>query len=148
MKAPVVDCSATAAWVLADEDSEPADAALEVVVEHGALAPALWWAEIRNVLLKSERLGRINPEDTESALASLAELRIRLDHTPRGSEVLRLARAYGLTAYDAVYLELALREGRSLATLDRKLAGAAEAEGVNPCTTNGGSGDAVQSRNH
>lgn len=126
----MVDCSATAAWVLADEDSESADVALEAVVEHGALAPALWWAEIRNVLLRSEGLGRISPGDTESALASLAELRIRLDHAPRGPEVLRLARAYGLTAYDAVYLELALREGRSLATLDRKLAAAAEGEGV------------------
>ena len=61
MKAPVVDCSATAAWVLADEDSESADVALEVVVEHGALAPTLWWAEIRNVLLRLERLGRMSP---------------------------------------------------------------------------------------
>lgn len=130
MKAPVVDCSATAAWVLADEDSKYADVALEVVVQHGALAPALWWAEMRNVLLKSERHGRINPADTESALASLAELRIRLDHAPRGPEVLRLARAYSLTAYDAVYLELAVREGRSLATLDRRLSRAAAAEGV------------------
>ena len=130
MKAPVVDCSSTAAWVLADEDSESADAALDVVVEHGALAPALWWAEIRNVLVKAERLGRIAAADTESALASLADLRIRLDHAPRGAEVLRLARAYDLTAYDAVYLELALRERRSLATLDRKLARAAEDAGV------------------
>lgn len=130
MKAPVVDCSATAAWVLADEGSSAADVALDEVVEYGALAPALWWAEIRNVLLRSERLGRIDPGDTESALASLGELRIRLDHAPHGPEVLRLARAFDLTAYDAVYLELALREGRSLATLDRKLARAAAATGV------------------
>ena len=130
MNAPVVDCSATAAWVLADEDSNSADIALDEVVEHGALAPALWWVEIRNVLLRSERLGRISQDDAESALASLAELRIRLDHAPRGAEVLRLARAHDLTAYDAVYLELALREERSLATLDRALARAAAAAGV------------------
>lgn len=130
MNAPVVDCSATAGWVLADEDSKSADIALDEVVEHGALAPALWWVEIRNVLLRSERLGRISQDDAESALASLAELRIRLDHAPRGAEVLRLARAHDLTPYDAVYLELALREGRSLATLDRELARAAAAAGV------------------
>ena len=82
------------------------------------------------MLVKAERLGRIAAADTESALASLADLRIRLDHAPRDAEVLRLARAYDLTAYDAVYLELALRERRSLATLDRKLARAAEDAGV------------------
>jgi predicted nucleic acid-binding protein len=42
---------------------------------------------------------------------------------------LSLARAYKLTAYDAVYLELVLRTGRELATFDPKLAEAARASG-------------------
>ena len=130
MSAPVVDCSTVAAWVLMDEHSKAADAALDMVVDLGALAPALWWVEIRNVLLKAERLHRIAPRDTETALSMLSDLRIRLDHTPRGSEVLRLARTHGLTAYDAVYLELALRERCPLATLDRRLVRAAEAVGL------------------
>ena len=130
MTAPVVDCSTAIAWVLADEHSESADMALDVVAAHGARVPALWWVETRNVLLKAERRGRIAPADTETALSMLKRLRIRLDHAPRGGEVLRLARAYGLTAYDAVYLELALRERRPLATLDRELARAAEEAGV------------------
>ena len=130
MTAPVVDCSAAAAWVLADEHSGPADAALDVVVSHGAVAPALLWFEIRNVLIRAERLGRIAPRDTELALSLLADLRLRLDHAPREEEVMRLARTYGLTAYDAGYLELALRDRRPLAALDRKLVRSAEAEGV------------------
>ena len=130
MTAPVVDCSTAAAWVLADEHSEPADLALDAVTAHGARVPALWWVEIRNVLLKAERRGRIAPADTEAALSMLGNLRIRLDRAPRGGEVLRLARTHGLTAYDAVYLELALRDRRPLATLDRELARAAEEAGV------------------
>ena len=57
-------------------------------------------------------------------------LRIRLDYAPRDGEVMRLARTRGLTAYDAVYLDLALREQRRHATLDRKLAIAAKSVGV------------------
>jgi len=130
VNAPVVDCSAAAAWVLGDEHSESADAALDAVVAHGAIAPALLWFEIRNVLLRAERLGRIEPGDTELALSFFEDLRIRLDHAPRGEEVMRLARTHGLTAYDAVYLELALRDRRPLVTLDRKLARSAEAAGL------------------
>lgn len=130
MSAPVVDCSTTAAWVLADEESKSADLALDVVVREGALVPALWWVEIRNVLLRAERVGRVAAEDTESALSLLKNLRIRLDQAPRDQEVMSLARSHGLTAYDAVYLELALRNQRPMATLDRKLAQAARAEGV------------------
>ena len=116
--------------MLADEHSESADMALDVVAAHGARVPALWRVETRNVLLKAERRGRIAPADTETALSMLKRLRIRLDHAPRDREVLRLARAHGLTAYDAVYLELALRERRPLATLDRELARAAQEAGV------------------
>ena len=130
MSTPVVDCSITAAWVLADEDSRSADIVLDEVVQEGALVPALWWVEIRNVLLRAERGGRIAPTDTDAALSMLGNLRIRLDQTPREQQVMALARSHGLTAYDAVYLELALRDRRRLATLDRKLARAARAEGV------------------
>ena len=130
MSEPVVDCSTTAAWVLADEQSGAADLVLDEVVDRGALVPAHWWLEIRNVLLRAERLGRIVPEDTAAALSLLKDLPIRLDHAPHDARVMRLARTCGLTAYDAVYLELALRDRRSLATLDRKLARAARSVGV------------------
>lgn len=130
MSAPVVDCSTTAAWILSDEQSRVADVALEVVRGNGALVPALWWLEIRNALIRAERLGRIEPGDTDAALSRLQRLRIQLDHAPREDEVMRLARTCGLTAYDAVYLDLALRDHRRLATLDRKLAKAARSVGI------------------
>ena len=130
MTGPVVDCSVAAAWVLADESSEAADSILERVVDEGGLAPSLWWAEIRNSLVTAERRRRIAPADTEHALATLDRLAIDLDHTPGSAMVLRLAQDHALTAYDAIYLELALRRSRALATLDRKLAAAARSAGI------------------
>ena len=130
MNAPVVDCSVTIAWVLGDESSAAADSALESVRIHGGTAPGLWWVEVRNVLLVAERRGRSTPEDTSVALRAVDALDVRLDATPDGSTLLRLARTHRLTAYDAMYLELAIRRQRPLATLDHSLAAAALVEGV------------------
>ena len=52
------------------------------------------------------------------------------EHCKANDDMMRLARSHRLTAYDAAYLELALRKGAPLATLDRRLAEAARAEGV------------------
>lgn len=130
MNAPVLDCSITMTWVLRDESSAVADTTLEQVTTIGGFAPALWWVEVRNVLLIAERRGRLTQEDTSVALRAIEALGIRLDHAPDGAALLRLARTHRLTAYDAMYLELSIRQQRPLATLDRKLSTAAQAEGV------------------
>jgi len=130
MKAPVLDSSVTLAWVLRDEQSARADAALEQVAKIGGIAPALWWAEVRNVLVIAERRGRLTPEDTAVAVQALDALGIYLDHAPDNASLFRLARTHGLSAYDALYLELSVRQQRPLATLDRKLRAAAQAEGI------------------
>ena len=64
------------------------------------------------------------------ALRAIEALDIRLDHAPDGGALLRLARTHGLTGYDAMYLELSVRQQRPLATLDRKLNAAAQLEGL------------------
>ena len=130
MKAPVLDSSVTLAWVLRDGPSAPVDAALERVAEIGGVAPALWWVEVRNVLVTAERRGRLIQEDTSAALQAIDALGIRLDHAPDSTSLLRLARTHGLTVYDSMYLELCIRQQRPLATLDRKLGAAAQAEGI------------------
>ena len=130
MKAPVVDSSVAMAWVLRDEQSARADATLEQVTKIGGIAPALWWVEVRNVLVIAERRGRLTPEDTAIAVRALDALGIHLDHAPDNASLFRLARTHGLSAYDALYLELAVRQQRPLATLDRKLSAAAQAEGI------------------
>ena len=130
MKAPVLDSSVTMAWVLRDEQSAQADAALEQVAEIGGIAPALWWVEVRNVLVIAERRERLTQEDTAAAVQAIDVLGIHLDHAPDNASLLRLARTHGLSAYDALYLELAVRQQRPLATLDHKLSVAAQAEGI------------------
>jgi predicted nucleic acid-binding protein len=95
-----------------------------------ALAPALWWFELRNGLVVNERRGRITEQKSAEFLADLSGLGITIDRSPNEGRLMSLARRHRLTVYDAAYLELALREGLPLATLDALLAEAARQEGV------------------
>jgi predicted nucleic acid-binding protein len=95
-----------------------------------ALAPALWWFEVRNVLIVNERRGRLSEQRTLRALRDLSGLDITIDRSPNEALIMALARRHRLTVYDAAYLELALREHLPLATLDASLAAAARQEGV------------------
>ena len=126
----VLDASVTASWVLPDEDDPDAAAALERVRTETGLVPALWWYEIRNILLMSERRRRLSAHDTADFLTALSNLPIETDQAASNSEVFRLARVHGLTIYDATYLELAKRTGSPLATLDADLERAARSEGI------------------
>lgn len=94
------------------------------------VAPTLLWAEVRNAFLVAERRQRLTASEAEELVATFDSLGIVLDTEPRSDVVMALARRHSLTAYDALYLELALRKGADLATLDRTLAEAARAEGV------------------
>jgi predicted nucleic acid-binding protein len=94
------------------------------------MAPALWWYELRNVLILGERRGRITEQQTARFLRDISRLAITIDNAPDESGVLTLARRHRLTVYDAAYLELALRAAVPLATLDATLSAAAGAEGV------------------
>lgn len=126
----VIDASVTMAWILPDEQSESADTLRSTLLEGQALAPAFWWIEIRNVLLMAERRGRIESGAPEIELKALGALEISLDAAPEEGALLTLARTHQLSIYDALYLELAKRKGVALATLDRRLAEAAQAERV------------------
>jgi predicted nucleic acid-binding protein len=123
----VLDSSIVGCWCFPDETSPLADRAWQRVSVGGAVVPALWWFEVRNVLVVNERRGRIDPAGTAEFLADLERLPIGVDREPRCSTALALARAYRLTFYDAAYLELARRLDAPLATLDRRLAAAARA---------------------
>jgi predicted nucleic acid-binding protein len=125
----VIDASVTIGWYLADE-AATAHSILERLRESEAIAPALWWFEVRNALLRSERRGRLDPIQTAAILAHLGRLPIALDRDPAGDAVFALARAHRLTFYDAAYLELAQRLNAPLATLDRQLAAAARVAAV------------------
>jgi predicted nucleic acid-binding protein len=126
----VVDASILASFALADERQPRALAVVERLRSETALAPCLLFFQIRNVLLVSERRHRLALEETEELLQIIARLPIAIDFECDERRLMPLARKHRLTAYDAAYLELALREGAALATLDAELERAARAEGV------------------
>lgn len=95
--------------------------------------PAIWPFEIANSLAVAERRRRCTPADSASFLRLLSSLPIRVEAPPTGralDTVVSVARESGLSAYDAAYLELAMREGLALATQDQRLRKAAQRLGV------------------
>ena len=84
----------------------------------------------RQALLVNERRGRITAQQVSDTLADSSELGIEIDSVHDEATVLGFARQYGLTVYDAAYLEVAFRRGLPLATLDRRLSGAAADSGI------------------
>jgi predicted nucleic acid-binding protein len=126
----VVDASITASWALPDENDPDAVLALEEIRTATAIVPGLWWYEIRNILLVSERRRRLTETQTREFLHALSDLRISIDRSPDETQIFALARIHRLTIYDASYLELAIRSASSLATLDADLIRAAKAEGI------------------
>ncbi|MCE2518222.1 MAG: type II toxin-antitoxin system VapC family toxin [Alphaproteobacteria bacterium] len=128
----VLDASITATWRFPDETDTCADAAMHRLVDDQAIVPALWCIEIRNILVVNERRGRIEPAESDVLLDELTRLPIRIDNNPDKSLVLSLARKHGLTSFDAAYLDIAVRLTAPMATLDRALARAVQAEQL-PC---------------
>jgi predicted nucleic acid-binding protein len=126
----VLDASIAAYWALADEQHADADLAFRRIRTDEAVVPALWWFEVRNVLVVNERRGRITLPETAAFLRHLAMFSVLVDRLPDGESVMRIARAHQLSVYDAAYLELAQREGLAIATLNAQLRKAASTERV------------------
>jgi len=130
----VLDASMTLAWCFADEATTHTEAVLDRLANGvEAVAPALWPFEVANALLVAERRKRITTAQVTSVLQRIMDLPIRLDAPQTRTaffQILFLARQQRLTEYDAAYLELAMREGLPLATLDDQLRAAAKAAGI------------------
>ena len=94
------------------------------------VVPSLFWSEVRNGLLVAERRGRIEEGSWESYLDYLRRLEVAVDTGQVDQDVLSVASRHGLTAYDAEYLETAIRKNARLLTFDKKLQSAAKREGV------------------
>lgn len=126
----VLDGSATVAWLIPDERAVASQRVLDQVGEAGAVVPMLWRLEIGNALTLAVRRKRISRADRADALAKLSDLPIEADSETfvhAWTSTLALADRFGLTLYDACYLELAQRRNLPLATLDKDLRKAAKA---------------------
>jgi len=131
----VLDASIVLTWCFPDEESQKAEEIAErIAAGERVIVPAFWRHEMLNALLVGEKRKRLTPELTRAFIDDLDRLPVDMD-LPASSAVVfnatqALCRKHGLTAYDAAYLEIAMREKNALATVDEDLRRAAVAEGV------------------
>lgn len=132
----VLDASAALAWVYERADPAEADKARALLVrlnDEDALVPELWHLEVLNALVVGQRKGAISVAKATDFLGRLDALPIHTQSESlagRKEQLFSLAREHDLSAYDAAYLDLAIRAGASLATFDRELGLARDKAGV------------------
>lgn len=131
----VLDNSVTMRWFFGDgkpHELAYANRVLDAMKEAHALVPVTWGLEVSNVIAKAEARAWVTEARSEAFLAMLGNVDIEVDTATfhAFSDTLQLARRYKLSVYDASYLELALRSGVPLATLDEDLQKAAKKAGV------------------
>ncbi|MGA8623052.1 MAG: type II toxin-antitoxin system VapC family toxin [Candidatus Sulfotelmatobacter sp.] len=133
-RAIVLDASVVVAWCFEDESTSFSEGVLDLLsAGMEVLTPAIWPFEVANALLMAERRKRIKMAQVTALLARIAGLRISVEPIQTSSafnQILSIARQNNLTEYDAAYVELALREGLPLATLDAGLRTAARHLGI------------------
>jgi predicted nucleic acid-binding protein len=121
------------AWYFKDEANAYAKAVRRSLSGRGAVVPAMWPVEVANILVLGERRHRSTEAEASKWLGYLQQLPIRVDEETAArawSDILHVARSYDLSAYDASYLELAIRLGLPLASLDDQLKATAASAGV------------------
>ncbi len=129
----VIDNSVVMSWCFQDEASDYADAVLGKLTECTAVVPSIWPLEVVNVLLVAERRKRLEKAGSVRFLALLAQLPIVVENERverKMKDLLALGRAENLSSYDAAYLDLAMKQGIPIATLDRNLLAAAKRSSV------------------
>jgi predicted nucleic acid-binding protein len=130
----VIDASITLSWCFPDEQTEFSMKVLDRLKAGAeAIAPAFWAVEVLNTLLVGERRGRISPEQTQVFLGDLRALGPALDYASLEQVcglVQTISRDHRITLYDALHIELALRMGYPLATLDQPQRDAARVLGI------------------
>lgn len=124
----VIDASAILPLTLPDEDATISNGVLvRIAMDRMARVPPVFWDELLNVLVRAEREGRIDRKRAEAFFLKV-RYELPLITTPPVSqlEVFHIAHDYGLTAYDASYLTLAIQTESELATHDKELISAAK----------------------
>jgi predicted nucleic acid-binding protein len=127
----VLDASFVLRYVLHTDAPRPHPSGLQALKDCELIVPALWNAEVANALLQTERRGAATPARIGAALAAIQALQPVVDAMPVDvARNLECAHAHGLSAYDALYFELALRRKAALATYDAEMIAAAPRAGI------------------
>lgn len=135
MRRFVLDASVTLCWCFENQATKYPEAIFEMLAGGDeAVVPFIWPLEVANVLVTAERRKDLKPAQVTNFTEELSAWPIQVDTLGLDrafQQILSAARIYRISAYDAAYLELAIREGLPLATLDNDLRKAARAAGVN-----------------
>ena len=130
----VLDASIVLTWCFPDEEGKKAEKISErIALGDKPVVPAFWRHEVLNALLVGEKRKRLTSELVRAFIEDLERLPAEIDTPPAGTvfhSTRDLCRKHGLTAYDAAYLELAMRHRIAIATADAALERAARAEGI------------------
>jgi len=129
----IVDMSLVLAWLFEEDHTADALRILPQVEKDGLLVPPLWWTELENGILIGERRGRKTPAELAAFLKLVRALPIQTDDAPRhriSDAIIALGRAHRLTAYNATYVELAVRQFAPIATFDAAIRACAPALGI------------------
>ena len=129
----VLECPVAMSWCFEDEAAPYTESVLDRLAGEEARVPAVWPLEVANVLQAVERRRRLTEAQSRRFVELLSTLPIHVDETTPARAmdgILSLAREQSLSAYDAAYLELAMREGLPIATRDLPLTEAARRCGV------------------
>ncbi len=127
----VLDNSIVSGWFIRNQATPYSEAIAVRLQDDRAVVPALWELEFSNVLRTACLRKAMTAQAAQAVIAQIVSLPIDVDRRAvPPSEVLTLALRFGLSTYDAVYLELALRLQLPIATLDAPLHDAALASGV------------------
>ncbi|CAM3744534.1 type II toxin-antitoxin system VapC family toxin [Polynucleobacter antarcticus] len=134
----VLDNSIVMRWLFDDggtKDRQYSETILNSIVAgtYTPIAPGIWPLEIANVISRAEAMGQIEEMRSAHFLEIIREMGVTTEPVSQSvcfGGVLHLARAYKLSSYDSAYLELAMRQGIPLATLDKDLIGAMKKVGV------------------
>jgi len=125
----VLDNSVVMRWLFGDGEQQAIEYSNRILdllaqEENGAIVPCIWALEVGNVIVRAESKGLLQEARSAAFLGILQNMLIEIDSRSNQqalSDTLQVARRYQLSAYDASYLELALREGLALATNDDAL---------------------------
>jgi predicted nucleic acid-binding protein len=128
----VIDASVVLAILLPDEKQSQGDLVLEQMIRSGAQAPNLLLLEVNNALGMAVKRKRISRSEAEKLAGFFEQFRIDFDFTnaARFTEIKRIMASYGMTSYDACYLELAQRHKLPLASFDQGMVRGAQDMGV------------------
>jgi predicted nucleic acid-binding protein len=136
LKRFVLDNSVTMRWLFGDRspsDQAYAKQVLASIADASVVVPGVWSLEVANVIARAEKKFGLTEARSAEFAHALQQMHIQIDPVTSAhalGDTLHLARRYNLSAYDAAYLELALREGLPLATLDEGLVKALKKAGA------------------